>query len=311
MTSIGDSDISWHIPVELAVAPEAAPERTVPQTEESTDDGGFQVFGEDGFTFLDFLDIINPLQHIPFIGTLYRHLTDDTLDPGSQVLGSTLFFGPVGTIASLANVWLEDTTGRDMGDHVMAFFGGEDSDLPQVAEAESKAVVDVGTAAVSARFAAPEAPEAIDPVTAWAMAEVAYRKSAAGKSPMGPDKGAPWNIDAIPHPERAAIAAPLNPQGKPQDTPETPAMPSLTTAEALSMLRNAKRGSAIYAAARNAGQPLESRDREKRETIDAPAGAIAPEGGWFSETMLTALGKYESGAILTGNQHPHAIDLAR
>ncbi len=307
MTSISDSDIYWHTPVELAVVPEAAPERTVRETGESTDDGGFKAFGEDGFTFLDFLDIINPLQHIPVIGTLYRHLTDDTLDPGSQVLGSTLFFGPVGTVASLANVWLEDTTGKSIGDHVMAVFTGEDSGLPEVAEIEGEILAGASTT----RFAAPEASEVVDPVTAWAMAEVAYRKSAAGKSPMGPDKGAPWNIEAIPHPERAAISAPLNSQDTPQDTPKAPAGPSLTTAEALLMLREAKRGSAIYAAASNAGQPLESRDSKKQEAVNAPAGAIAPEGGWFSETMLTALGKYETGAILTGNERPHAIDLAR
>ena len=29
-------------------------------------------FGEDGFTFLDVLDIINPLQHLPLIGTVSR-----------------------------------------------------------------------------------------------------------------------------------------------------------------------------------------------------------------------------------------------
>ncbi len=224
MDMISDSDIPTHARVELAVVSE----RTVREKEDSADDEGFQVFGEDGFTFLDFLDIINPLQHIPFIGTLYRNLTGDTLDPGSQVLGSTLFFGPVGAVASLANVWLEDNTGKDIGDHVMAVFTGEDSDSPEVAEIEGEIaageiVADVGAGAQSsqpATWTAPKAAEAaetietaeaVDPVTAWARAETAYRMSAGGKSPMGPDGNAPRKAEAIPHPERAAIPASMNP----------------------------------------------------------------------------------------------------
>ena len=44
----------------------------------------FTLFGEDGFTFADFLDIINPLQHIPVLSTLYRHLTGDTIDAAPE-----------------------------------------------------------------------------------------------------------------------------------------------------------------------------------------------------------------------------------
>ncbi|MDP6473864.1 MAG: hypothetical protein QF894_03030 [Alphaproteobacteria bacterium] len=41
------------------------------------DSGGF--FGADGFGFDDFLDLINPLQHIPIISTIYREITGDTI----------------------------------------------------------------------------------------------------------------------------------------------------------------------------------------------------------------------------------------
>ena len=37
-----------------------------------------QFFGADGFTFDDFVDIINPLHHVPLIGSLYRWATGDT-----------------------------------------------------------------------------------------------------------------------------------------------------------------------------------------------------------------------------------------
>ena len=119
MNTISDSAVPWNTNVEVAVAPQGALNRTGGDRdggEESED--GFKMFGDDGFTFLDFLDIINPLQHLPFIGTLYRNITDDTLDPGSRVIGGTLFMGPVGTVASIANVLIDDATGKDMGDPV-------------------------------------------------------------------------------------------------------------------------------------------------------------------------------------------------
>ena len=50
----------------------------------------FCPFGEDGFTFLDLLDIVNPLHHLPVIGSVYRKITGDTLDPLPRVVGSTL-----------------------------------------------------------------------------------------------------------------------------------------------------------------------------------------------------------------------------
>jgi hypothetical protein len=128
MDSIIESATPWRTTTELAVATNAAPEKETPNAGDVDDDDGFKLFGDDGFTFLDFLDIINPLQHIPVIGTLYRELTGDTLVPGSRVLGDTLFLGPVGTVVSLANVLVADATGRDMGEHVMSFFENEEPD---------------------------------------------------------------------------------------------------------------------------------------------------------------------------------------
>ncbi|MBT5049270.1 MAG: hypothetical protein HOM58_12290 [Rhodospirillaceae bacterium] len=38
-----------------------------------------------GFSFGDFLDIINPLQHIPVVSTIYRMVTEDEIGPGGSV----------------------------------------------------------------------------------------------------------------------------------------------------------------------------------------------------------------------------------
>ena len=82
----------------------------------------FKPFGEDGFTFFDFLDIINPLQHVPIVGNIYRNLTGDTIDPASRLAGSTLFWGPIGTAVAAVNVALSYATGKDLAEHAFSIF---------------------------------------------------------------------------------------------------------------------------------------------------------------------------------------------
>lgn len=95
------------------------------------------LFGKDGFGFKDFLDIINPLQHLPVVGTLYRALTGDKLEPGSRILGGTLFGGIGGFVTSLANAVIENETGSDIGDKALAFFRGNDTPETNVAQGET------------------------------------------------------------------------------------------------------------------------------------------------------------------------------
>ncbi len=59
------------------------------------------IFGEDGFTFGDIIDIVNPLQHIPIISNIYRKITGDTIAPAMEIAGGALFGGPLGAVASL------------------------------------------------------------------------------------------------------------------------------------------------------------------------------------------------------------------
>ena len=82
-------------------------------------------WGADGFTFGDILDLINPLQHLPVISTLYREMTGDDISSGARILGSGLFGGLTGFFAAVFNTALEEATGNDLGGHVMALFDGE------------------------------------------------------------------------------------------------------------------------------------------------------------------------------------------
>ncbi len=132
MNTISESASQWRTNTELAVSSSVNQGENIPKVGDAENIDGFEIFGDDGFTFLDFIDIINPLQHIPVVGILYREMTDDTLDPASRVIGGTLFLGPLGTVSALANVLVDDATGKDMGEHVMAFFEDAVLDQPEI-----------------------------------------------------------------------------------------------------------------------------------------------------------------------------------
>lgn len=79
---------------------------------------------DDGeYTFADVLDVINPLQHLPVIGTLYRKMTGDTIKPMSGIIGGALFGGPIGAVAGTVNAIVKSTTGKDIAENALAFVG--------------------------------------------------------------------------------------------------------------------------------------------------------------------------------------------
>lgn len=76
---------------------------------------------ESGFSFGDFLDIINPLQHLPVVSTIYRAITGDKIGDAEQVAGDALYGGLIGLGSSIANLIFKDATGKDFGDTVLAW----------------------------------------------------------------------------------------------------------------------------------------------------------------------------------------------
>jgi hypothetical protein len=81
--------------------------------------------------FLDFLvtlfDIINPLEHIPIISTIYEHVTGHHMNAVARIAGDTLYGGPIGTAVGVANVIAEKKTGKDLGDNMLAMLKGKDN----------------------------------------------------------------------------------------------------------------------------------------------------------------------------------------
>jgi len=78
--------------------------------------------GKDGLGFADLLDVINPLQHLPVIGNLYRAITGDQISAPARLAGGTIFGGPIGFVSSLVNTVVEEATGADIGGNLLALF---------------------------------------------------------------------------------------------------------------------------------------------------------------------------------------------
>jgi hypothetical protein len=97
-----------------------------------------------GFSLDDFLDTINPLQHLPVISTLYRELTGDQIAPAARIVGGAVYGGPVGAGIALADSILEQASGATSGAHMMSWFKGSETDeitLAQANENQARAIV--------------------------------------------------------------------------------------------------------------------------------------------------------------------------
>lgn len=108
------------------------PEKVNPAPLTKTNGGnksGFKFWGDDGFTFGDLIDLLNPLQHIPVVSTVYRAITGDTIAAGPRLLGGALLGAPfggaligtgLGFATAAANTLIERKTGKDVGQHLLA-----------------------------------------------------------------------------------------------------------------------------------------------------------------------------------------------
>jgi hypothetical protein len=78
-----------------------------------------------GFSFGDLLDIVNPLQHIPVVSTIYRAITGDQIKTFPKIAGDMLSGGVAGFFSSVADTIFEKITGKNVGDTVLAWVEGE------------------------------------------------------------------------------------------------------------------------------------------------------------------------------------------
>ena len=84
----------------------------------------FSLWEKESVGFSDFIDIINPLHHIPVIATIYRNLSGDQIGAGPRVIGGALWGRLGGFVAGIVNAVVEWWSGKDIGDHIYAAIFG-------------------------------------------------------------------------------------------------------------------------------------------------------------------------------------------
>jgi hypothetical protein len=280
---------------------------------------GFKFFGADGITPSDAIDIVNPLQHLPIIGPLYREFSGDTLDPFSRIAGNTLFFGPFGAAFSSINIAIEGITGKDMGKNIIAVFKNEN--INKVGHQVT------GTYPVNPTTSTADKNNTIDPVLAWATAEINHRNSEALKKGID----LPTRIYSTliannsilsTHPTQTAIASAhpvpikLKPTHIDQVLSQVQKTTSLadhgllalnemkssllalpTTLQQIKRTTNAYAPKSRYINQLSFEQPNNHTARNTPHTKTNPAqslGTISTNGGWFSSFINDSFSKYQT-----------------
>ncbi|MCW9044790.1 MAG: hypothetical protein OQK35_00500 [Alphaproteobacteria bacterium] len=256
-------------------------------------DTGFQGFGKDGFTFFDFLDIINPLQHIPIVNTAYRSMTGDEIDPASKIIGGSLFGGPIGGVAAVADVAIEEATGKDVGQHALALFDGE--------ETEQIASLDTNKPPGNSALAFAPGP-GVD-ISQWAAnagtGGIDWRdnlKSQWDNAQTSPQQVAELSTQAAAAP---ITSAQLNSQPAQQTSPQSVQMSNLAALQALSAdLKQARATQLVSNYGAIQGDSTRPSTNEPTEAYGRAAQKNDNGMGWFSDKMKAGIEKYQAAGQL-------------
>jgi hypothetical protein len=237
-------------------------------------------------TLDDVLDIINPLQHIPVVSSIYRSVTGDQITGPARIIGDTLFGGPIGFVASLVNAITEEVSGRDLGGNALAALIGDD--------AGELAAPGVQTAAFAAATTQAPLPTIAAPVP--------------GRQPeaAAPSPGAPAGSEAGRGAGSGAGDAAGGAAGGAEHDPNAPgALSGRAALEAREAhdndLRDVGRGGAAANPPLGLGRSLAGSHPALFATLQARApaapggglGAIRP-GAAFPDRMREALDKYQA-----------------
>ncbi|MSO85500.1 MAG: hypothetical protein EXR02_09620 [Rhodospirillales bacterium] len=306
------------------------------------------LFENGDFSLADLLDVINPLQHIPIVSSLYRDLTGDRIGHGARLAGGVLFMGPLGGLSALANIVMLEASGKDVGDHAIALFkddpaaatalaansnapaGGQKTESKSASISDEKALAELlppGAIPLPGRSVeftqAALRPGALAPNIQDPAANPAPGLSSWRPAPPGAIAPAPMSYAAASDDDLPPPPPPLGPIAGPgwkgfysPPEPRTASVHAVPPADeqnidSLAMRRSlAPDPMAALAAKRTpgamAGTLAAPRLAPAGEPQAAPPGALAAEGGWFSDAMFEALAKYQDAVRLRGPQAPEA-----
>lgn len=76
--------------------------------------------GKGGIEFKSVFDVVNPLQQLPVVSSVYREVSGDTISTASRLVGGALFGGVAGFAAALINEVVISATGSDIASNIFA-----------------------------------------------------------------------------------------------------------------------------------------------------------------------------------------------
>lgn len=267
---------------------------------------------ESDMSFWDVLDIVNPLQHIPIVNNIYRAVTGDEISAPARVMGGILFGGVIGGAAAIANAVLEQSTGQDLGGHMLASLGFEETGGP-APTAVAAAPAATATAAATGNAAPATTGAPATPQTVAAATAAALRPTAAA---VPPETAARTPPAAGGVPLREALASPVG-EHRPGRMPARDTIPANTmqakqAAALANQQRFARLGEPPSAAARPtasatppqpqpqptapaaAAQPAVAAPQAAPQAADAGAAPAAVPPDMLPDVMLRNLAKYEA-----------------
>lgn len=297
-----------------ALPPAHNSDRAVLQ-DETIEEASFWLDKERGMTFGDLLDIVNPLQHIPVVSTIYRAITGDEIGLGARVTGGVLFGGPIGAIMAGVSALVEEATGDDVSGHIASFFsddapeGSAQETAPQSASTAAATAAAPSTGAIVATAlpppvanATPASLQARQVPHAGAMvvqaAPQAHTQIPAQIPAQVPAQAAVQATAPMSHPFAARGPVPVNSQ-----MPVRAAFASPNTDMTRAMIESQRVNAAV--AAQNAAGNLPAprteaaRDAGPQNAADARRHPFLPPRNappmWISDAMDAALKKYAEG----------------
>lgn len=216
-----------------------------------------------GDFFRNLIDIINPLQHIPVISTIYRAITGDEITPAAKLAGGALFGGPLGALAAIAGIAVEETTGRDVGEHLVASITGNDDAVPAPDQALQQAQLN------------PPPPAQIDPAQIQAQREP-------------PRDTIIWNgVRQLPVPQSSTQSGAAPPARPAPELTAQSAMAPAGAAPAVTLVSTTP-SAAWLTTALSQAQTIESAKADG-ETPARPQGQP-----WIADAMMQALDQYDA-----------------
>ena len=176
-------------------------------------------------TFDDLIDIVNPLQHIPIVSTLYRAITGDTIKTFPKIAGDTLYGGVMGFASSMADTIFTKITGKSVGDTALAF--AEDMFSPSNTPT-AVATADAPAAPAAASVTVPVGEDLGDRIVGWienlfspsdtaTPAAPAAAAASAAQLPAPAMPATPLASDAIVVPGQDALLLAMSRNGVSQD----------------------------------------------------------------------------------------------